>query len=210
MPRNGVLGCARLRRGLRRSEALLGMLSLRPMSGYEIRQAIEGSIGNFWRESYGQIYPTLKRAGRRRAWPRRRLSGEEAGRRGPCAGRTRYALTAEGRKRLRSVAEDALDRAGSAQRDAAEDLLCGAGVTGGWLGGRWRPLRSGTVRELERFAGIRRWLKKERAGHPDRPYWEMTLEFGRAESEAYVRWSERMLGRLDAMKDGVKEADDAR
>ena len=43
------------------AEALLGMLSLGPMSGYEIRQPIEESIGNFWRESFGQIYPTLKR-----------------------------------------------------------------------------------------------------------------------------------------------------
>ena len=42
-------------------EALLGLLSLKPMSGYEIKQMIEGSIGYFWRESFGQIYPTLKR-----------------------------------------------------------------------------------------------------------------------------------------------------
>src|SRR5580698_5529051 len=43
------------------TESLLGLLSMGPMSGYEIRQLIEESIGNFWSESYGQIYPALKR-----------------------------------------------------------------------------------------------------------------------------------------------------
>lgn len=32
-----------------------------PMSGYDIRQWFERSLGFFWNESYGQIYPILKR-----------------------------------------------------------------------------------------------------------------------------------------------------
>ena len=39
----------------------MGLLSLGPMSGYQLRQLIDESIGNFWTESYGQIYPTLRR-----------------------------------------------------------------------------------------------------------------------------------------------------
>ncbi len=41
--------------------ALLGMLSLRPMSGYEIKKMMAQSTDYFWSESNGQIYPTLKR-----------------------------------------------------------------------------------------------------------------------------------------------------
>jgi hypothetical protein len=40
------------------------MLSIQPNlsgSGYEIHKAIEDNFGSFWGESYGQIYPTLKR-----------------------------------------------------------------------------------------------------------------------------------------------------
>ena len=36
------------------------MLSIKPMSGYDIKKLIETSISNFWTESYGQIYPMLK------------------------------------------------------------------------------------------------------------------------------------------------------
>lgn len=40
---------------------ILGMLSIEPMSGYKIRKEIEFSIGHFWSESDGQLYPALKR-----------------------------------------------------------------------------------------------------------------------------------------------------
>jgi len=41
--------------------ALLGLLGLQPMTGYEIKGWIAESIGYFWSESYGQIYPQLKK-----------------------------------------------------------------------------------------------------------------------------------------------------
>src|SRR5215470_7305675 len=40
--------------------ALLGMLGIRPGSGYDIKKFMEQSTSNFWNESYGQIYPLLK------------------------------------------------------------------------------------------------------------------------------------------------------
>ncbi len=40
---------------------ILGMLSLEPMSGYGIKHEIKHSIGAFWQESDGQIYPALKK-----------------------------------------------------------------------------------------------------------------------------------------------------
>ncbi len=43
------------------AHSLLGILSLRAMSGYDIRKFVRENIGYFWKESYGQIYPMLKR-----------------------------------------------------------------------------------------------------------------------------------------------------
>ena len=40
--------------------AILGALTLKPMSGYDIRQFFAQSVSHFWDESYGQIYPMLK------------------------------------------------------------------------------------------------------------------------------------------------------
>src|SRR3989442_14232086 len=58
--------------------AILGVLSRRAMSGYDVKKLIERSIAHFWNESYGQIYPILNRlaaeglAERRRGRPRGR------------------------------------------------------------------------------------------------------------------------------------------
>jgi PadR family transcriptional regulator, regulatory protein AphA len=41
--------------------AILGMLSLKPMSGYEIKKFIDNSITHFWKENFGHIYPVLSR-----------------------------------------------------------------------------------------------------------------------------------------------------
>ena len=40
---------------------LLGLLDMRPMSGYDIKKIVEISIRDIWSESYGNIYPTLQK-----------------------------------------------------------------------------------------------------------------------------------------------------
>lgn len=74
------------------SRAILGMLGLEPMSGYEIKRLVDSSTRFFWAASYGQIYPELKRlseaglvestedpqSGRRRIVHRLTPAGEQA------------------------------------------------------------------------------------------------------------------------------------
>jgi PadR family transcriptional regulator, regulatory protein AphA len=73
--------------------AVLGLLALRPRSGYEIKQTIDRSTRFFWNASYGQIYPELHRLA---------AAGLVEGEAAPRGGRARtvYAITAEGRRRL--------------------------------------------------------------------------------------------------------------
>jgi DNA-binding PadR family transcriptional regulator len=75
---------------------VLGMLSLGPKSGYEIKALVDKSTRFFWAASYGQIYPELKRLAEaglvaaptpRRAGRRRhRLRADREGRRALGAG----------------------------------------------------------------------------------------------------------------------------
>ena len=39
--------------------AILGLLSWKPMSGYDIKKIVDVGLSHFWNENYGQIYPTL-------------------------------------------------------------------------------------------------------------------------------------------------------
>lgn len=73
--------------------AVLGLLGLRPMSGYDIKGAVDRTIRHFWAASYGQIYPELKRL-EEADW----IRGSDEGR----GGRARrvYTITARGRREL--------------------------------------------------------------------------------------------------------------
>jgi PadR family transcriptional regulator, regulatory protein AphA len=75
--------------------AVLGLLALHPMSGYDIKNTVDRSIRYFWAASYGQIYPELRRL-EEAGW----IAGEDAAN----GGRTRrvYALRPVGRKALRA------------------------------------------------------------------------------------------------------------
>jgi len=41
--------------------ALLGLLTIQPMTGYVMKKWVDEVFCHFWRTSYGQIYPTLKK-----------------------------------------------------------------------------------------------------------------------------------------------------
>lgn len=41
--------------------ALLGLLSLEPMTGYIMKKRVEKDLSHFWKTSFGQIYPTLNK-----------------------------------------------------------------------------------------------------------------------------------------------------
>lgn len=40
---------------------MLGLLARKPQTGYTIKKWIENEYSHFWQESFGQIYPTLKK-----------------------------------------------------------------------------------------------------------------------------------------------------
>src|SRR5258708_31502342 len=73
--------------------AVLGLIALRPRSGYDIKRIVDRSIRHFWAASYGQIYPELARL-EAAGW----IAGEDAGR----GGRSRrvFTITPQGEEAL--------------------------------------------------------------------------------------------------------------
>jgi PadR family transcriptional regulator AphA len=73
---------------------VLGLLSLGPRSGYDIKTVVDRSTRFFWAASYGQIYPEL-----RRLESEGLIEGEDA----PKGARSRrvYRITKAGREALR-------------------------------------------------------------------------------------------------------------
>jgi len=40
--------------------AILGLIGIEPMSGYDIKKLLDMALSHFWDVSYGRLYPTLK------------------------------------------------------------------------------------------------------------------------------------------------------
>jgi DNA-binding PadR family transcriptional regulator len=173
--------------------ALLGLLSMGSMSGYDIRQLIPKSIGHFWSESYGQIYPGLKRLAAAR------LVEKKTERRKGSPDRYVYSLTAEGRERLRAWLK--LPVAAVVPRnELLLKLFFGDEVSPGVSREHVQAYLELHKKRLETYAGVAKSLRKECGEDPRLPFWLMTLSMGRHQSGAMVKWCKETLAELDGME----------
>ena len=178
---------------------ILGLLSIEGrQSGYDMRRTIQGSVGYFWGESYGQIYPTLKRlASDGLITPRGRVeTGRAAQGRG---GRQEYTLTAAGHARLREWL--ALPYREDPPRDEfLLKLFFGREAGPGVAERQVREFQEKNRRVLATIEEIGRMGTAKNAEHPHFRYWILTLEYGVAQIRAALEWSERALETLQQME----------
>jgi len=172
--------------------AVLGMLSLAPMSGYDIRKEAETSIGYFWSESFGQIYPALRDLGARGLIRRR------AGRRGGNRERHVYEITERGCEALAAWRAEP-------PRDPPfrNELLLKL-----FFGGHGPPVHeiewidrqlARELQALQEFGRIRELIMKEQRDHPSLPFWLMTLSYGEHRSRSLIRWCRETSRALKAL-----------
>jgi DNA-binding PadR family transcriptional regulator len=158
--------------------AVLGALSIEPMTGYEIRQAISSVLGHFWHESFGQIYPCLADLVQR---------GLVLAAPGPRARSTTYSLTDAGRTRLRELLEEPpaqqLPRNGVLLR-----VFFGHSLPTEALARLLDEQQASVEARLATYAGIRAGIASERSHHEHHPYWLATVRAGELSSQAMLQW----------------------
>lgn len=167
---------------------ILGLLGHEPLSGYDIRQRIDESIGFFWRESYGQIYPVLARLARRGLV--RRTSGT------PRGGRRRhiYAITSAGREALAAWLRDPPE-----PEIVRNELLLKTFFSEALPG---PVLRAHVEAFLTRQRGLAEYFARgaEEAGTvkpaKKRRAWTLTVRAGELIVAARIRWAEEALAAL--------------
>ena len=179
---------------------VLGILAIHPhQSGYEIRKTIQQSVGFFWSESFGQIYPTLKR-----------LAAEALivpSSSGPSSrsNRQEYSITPAGHARLQEWL--AIPYRDDPPRD--EFLLklffardAAPGVTVAHIHHYQQKIRSllATFQVLEPLA------RANNSHQPGFRYWMLTLSLGKAQLQTALDWSEYALTELAAIEAGESAA----
>jgi len=169
--------------------AILGLLSLAPMSGYEIRKVASSSIGHFWSESYGQIYPTLRELvaeGLVRPLSRRGRAGRN---------RQEYEIRDKGREVLGGWRSER-PKAQPPRNELLLKLFFGErGSIADHLAHVQHVLTSETDR-LDRYRHLEEQIRRKWREHSSRPFWLMTVSYGRHLSEALIQWSQEAVSSL--------------
>lgn len=170
--------------------AVLGMLGIHPMSGYDIKKKFEQGMENFWRESYGQIYPILKslvKAG---------LAVKQVERQEGKPERHLYAITPLGRKELLDWLRRPVDPE-LLRIEILLKLFYGRQISVAENIGHVQHYRENYRHLDERLLGIERHLKTEHADHPELDYFLITLSYGRHMAKAITEWCDETTARLE-------------
>jgi len=170
-------------------DAILAMLTVAPMSGYDMKKFSEQSLTHFWHESFGNLYPRLKRLEADGLVRGRREARSQA----PDA--TVYSLTEAGRDRFAAWLEEDPEP----ERIRNELLLkvfFGARGRLGTCRRRIEAHRKEQVALLERYGEIDTLVEDEGGGRPEGPFWRLSLRRGVLLTEARIRWCDECLGML--------------
>lgn len=175
------------------SYVILGLLSIQSnLSGYDMRKAVQGSIGYFWAESYGQIYPALKQLTREKliALSRKAAKGGRQ--------RQEYVLTEAGRACLREWL--ALPFHNEPPRNEFLLKLFFAGeATPAVAMAHLQDLQERNRRMLDTLNAIEASVPAGPPFNPNLPYWMLTLGLGRALTRAALEWGDAALMQLSSL-----------
>ena len=185
----------------RTAYVILGMLSIEPnRSGYDLRQVIESSVGHFWGESYGQIYPTLKRL----AADGLIVASVTKNQR-----RQEYSITDAGRDSLREWL--ALPFQNDPPRNEfLIKLFFGLEASPEVSVGHLQELQRRNQSSLKTMLEIQAVAPRVNAGNPHLPYWMLTVGLGIAVTKAALEWGESAIQTLKSQIEPANEAQPTR
>jgi DNA-binding PadR family transcriptional regulator len=171
--------------------AILGFLNSKPRSGYDIKKAIEKSVGFFWSESYGQIYPMLKK-----------LEAEgliEKLKDDPPSSRRRqsYAITDKGRSHLSGWLEEDADYRGY-RNELLLKLFFGSTVDTAVSIAHLRDFVKHEKQRLEMFEGFHSTLPADtKQMTPNMVFLAATLNYGLSGTKHNIQWAEDTIRMLE-------------
>jgi DNA-binding PadR family transcriptional regulator len=175
------------------------MLTLGPMSGYDLKQHIASSIGNFWSESYGQIYPALKRLER---------EGYVTCARQGKGGRAVYSITEAGRERLREWLA-VPPRRQVARNELLLKLFFGRNAPVTTTRAHVLAARELYEADLQRYEHARGPLVQGlQQGRPGFPFYLSALNFGIQQARMVVDWCDETLAMLNDVEEQTSPGDE--
>lgn len=183
----------------RTAYVILGGLSIQSnLTGYELHKGIEENFGSFWGESYGQIYPTLKRLVAEGLIEASKPTSASRKR------RQEYSLTDAGRAVLREWLGQPFQN-DPPRNEFMLKLFFGREAAPGVALMHVREVQRRNQNMLATLEGIDHMARADQSQNPNKPYWMLTLGLGLALTRAALDWGESAMAELSAMEAGTAQ-----
>lgn len=180
--------------------AILGLVAEEPRSGYDIKKEVEERLSHFWSQSYGHVYPMLRRL------HDRGLVAQTLERQVGRPDRKVYSITDEGRRELKGWFAEP-PPAESPRNELLLRIFLGRHAPPEHLLRDVRSHRERVLRALSELRAIEDRIQEEAATHPDRLYWLLTVRYGLKAFEALAEWGEEAEAALNGIGRGASRGE---
>lgn len=179
--------------------ALLGVLSICPGSGYDVKKFMEQSTSNFWNESYGQIYPMLKQL------VDEGLATSHAEKQEGKPERYIYTLTEKGKEELQQWLAEPIEHAVE-RNELLLKLFYGGHIPIAKNIEHVQAFQTLQSQLLEKYKGIEQLLQAGAVQQPELHYPLITVRYGIRRCQALLSWCEETLAMLQTLAEQHKQS----
>jgi PadR family transcriptional regulator AphA len=174
--------------------ALLGILNIFPMSGYDLKKFCDSVVSQFWNENYAHIYPVLKEM------EKEGLATTKAAQTEGRPLKHIYYITEKGQQELNKwllVPVDIYKR----RYEFVLKLFFSADIPVENLIKNIKHYKEDQEKALERLIESEKEIEHEKIENPKRAtIWQITVNGGKHESKAMIKWCNETLETLEEMK----------
>lgn len=173
---------------------ILGILKAEgALSGYDLKQHMDGSTRHFWYSDLSQIYRALDSL-KENGW----VTGTED--EDNNRNRITYTITPDGEHEFVVWLAADFDRL-NVRHPALAKLFFGHFASPSRLRQQMTEYRQFHTQLYEKYQGIERRVESERTNHPEHvDFWLMTLEFGKRNAQAALEWCDDVLDKLSEIE----------
>jgi PadR family transcriptional regulator, regulatory protein AphA len=163
--------------------SILGLLSSGEHSGYDLKKKAEAGVGHVWIAAKSHIYAVLPRlvdggyATTRRVAQSRRPDKQV------------YRITERGRQAFRAWLEEPVEERQGARSPFLLKIFFGAQMSREALIAHLERKRDAAARDLAGYREIEERIRDDPASY----YGYLTLRWGFAQAEAWIRWADEIL-----------------
>lgn len=165
--------------------AILGLLTIGCQTGYSIKQMMDGSLNHFWKISYGQIYPTLKKL-----VDQGYASVQDTAQEGK-PDKKEYHITQKGKAALKEWLQDPILDLATDKNELLLKLFFSRHQDSAQTVELLDSYKVKLVIRHATFQAISKRITENHIQDTDAPYWLMTLDYGLCTTKAAIEWCEQ-------------------